>query len=199
VVIRQVIAANRLENTTAAVKIVATMGRQIQPPYKHSLMVMARPYRHRLQALKTSGLHLAVYPEPRQSPLADHKTLNYLYYLLAGNWASDRQADEALILNPDGTVSETNTANLLIIKNNTAMMPQSAHVLPGIMQDAVCKLLSEWGYATQRQRLRLEALYAADEVFLTNSLIGAVPVLTIDGNRLLPPSNLCSRINQVVL
>jgi len=199
VVIRQIIEANRLENSTAAVKIVATMGRQNQPPYKHSLLVMARPYRHRLKALKTNGLHLAVYPEPRQSPLADHKTLNYLYYLLAGNWASERKADEALILNPDGSVSETNTANLLIIKNNTAIVPQSVHVLPGIMQDVVCKLLSEWGYATQRKRLRLEALYAAEEVILTNSLIGAAAVLTIDGNRLLPPSNLCSKINQVVL
>jgi para-aminobenzoate synthetase component 1 len=199
VIIRQVVAANRLENTTAAVKIVATMGSQNGPPDRHNLIVMARPYRHRLQALKTNGLHLAVYPEPRQSPLADHKTLNYLYYLLAGNWAGDRQADEALILNPDGTISETNTANLLVIKKNTAMVPQSAHVLPGIMQAVVCKLLSDWGYATRRKRLRLEALFAADQVILTNSLIGAVPVLTIDGNRLLPPSNLCSKINQVVL
>ena len=45
VVIRQVIEANQLENSTAAVEIVATMGKQNGPPYKHGLMVMARPYR----------------------------------------------------------------------------------------------------------------------------------------------------------
>ena len=59
-----------------------------------------------------TGLKLATYPHPRMTPLADHKTLNYLYYYQAGVWAREQGADEAVILNPDGTISETNTANI---------------------------------------------------------------------------------------
>ena len=68
---------------------------------------------------------LDIYPHPRQTPLADHKTLNYLYYFLAGKWAKENGADEALILNPYVSISETNTANILLIQNNTVVIPES--------------------------------------------------------------------------
>jgi para-aminobenzoate synthetase component 1 len=47
-IIDQVITQNSLNNVTAAVKIVATRGDRETPPYNHTLLVMARPYVHRL-------------------------------------------------------------------------------------------------------------------------------------------------------
>ena len=160
---------------------------------------MARPYVHRLTGKKEGGLNLAVYPNPRQTPLADHKTLNYLYYFLAGKWATDNGADEALIINPDGTLSETNTANILLVKDKTVTKPASLHVLQGIMQQKVCELFSEWGYRMETRKVRPEDLFSVDQVIISNSLIGAIPVLSLDRAKLKSPSNLCERINNVVL
>jgi para-aminobenzoate synthetase component 1 len=183
-IIQQTLKANNLTRKTAAVKILATMGENSQPPFRHNILVMAKKYQHRLEKTKLSGLRLVTYPHPRQSPLADHKTLNYLYYLLAGRWAAAQQADEALILNPDGSISETNTANVILIQNGQAMLPGSAHVLPGVMLSEVVRLLSEWGYDIVQQTVTAKDLIGAEGVFATNSLLGAVPVLSLDGRNI---------------
>ena len=198
-IINQLITRSSLEQGTAAIKIIATRGDRDEPPFNHTLIVTARHYIHRLAGKKESGLHLALYPEPRQSPLADHKTLNYLYYLLSGKWAAAIGADEALIINPDGTISETNTANILLIKGKTAIIPVSPHVLPGIVQEKICDLLSGWGYKIKNKKVRPEDLFSADEVVVSNSLMGAVPALGIDGKRFAKPSGLCDKINKWVL
>jgi para-aminobenzoate synthetase component 1 len=198
-IIYQVVVQNSLLNETAAVKIVATRGDRAEPPYNHTLVVSARPYVHRLADKKRPGLNLAVYPHPRQTPLADHKTLNYLYYFLAGKWARSQNADEALILNPDLTVSETNTANILLIKDNAVITPVSPHVLPGIMATMVCKLLAGWGWRIETKTVRPQDLFDVDEVLVTNSLMGAVPALSLDGKNLPGSSNLCKKINHEVL
>jgi len=198
-IIDQVLDRNSLRDATAAVKIIATRGDREEPPFSHALMVTARPYAHRLTGKEPAGLNLGTYPEPRQSPLADHKTLNYLYYLLAGKWAKDRGMDEALILNPDGTVSETNTANVLLIQDRAVIRPRSAHVLSGIMEKTVSDLLRDWGYAVVERPVRPEDLSSMDQVIITNSLIGAVPVLSVDDGQLPPPDDLWQRINKEVL
>ena len=144
-------------------------------------------------------MDLAVYTEPRQTPLASFKTLNYLYYLMAGEWAKKRGFDEALILNPDGSISETNTANILLISDKRIVRPQSAHSLAGIMEGAVSNLLSKWGYSIERIKIFPEEMFSFDEVILTNSLIGAVPVISIDGKMLPEPSRRCVEINKDIL
>jgi para-aminobenzoate synthetase component 1 len=198
-IINQVISQNRLLNETAAVKIIASRGDRESPPFNHTLLVTARLYTHRLAEKKVKGLNLAVYPHPRQTPLADYKTLNYLYYFLSGKWATTQNADEALILNPDNTVSETNTANILLVKDHTITKPVSSHVLPGIMDTVVCKFLSGRGFTIESKKVFLEDLFSFDEIMITNSLIGAVPVLSIDGKKLPEPSDLWKKINKTVL
>jgi len=198
-IIGRVISKNCLQGETAAVKIIASKGNSENSSLNFTLIVMAMPYTHRLAEKKEQGVNLAVYPKSRQTPLADYKTLNYLYYLLAGEWAKRKGADEALILNPDETISETNTANILLIKDKTLIMPISQHVLPGVMEKVVCELLSNWGYVSESKKLYPEDLFLADQVIITNSLIGAVPVLNIDGKKLKKPTDLWLKINDAVL
>jgi para-aminobenzoate synthetase component 1 len=198
-IIRQVLDRNNLTQSTAAVKIMAAGGEREIPPWDYTLVVTARPYVHRLTALKTEGLHVVTYPEPRQTPLADFKSLNYLFYYLAGRWAQENGAHEALILNPDGSVSETNTANILLIKGHTVLCPKSPHVLPGVMEAAISRHLTAWGYAVKRIKVWPEDVLDQDQVLLTNALMGAVPVLSLDGNSLPPPTDLSQRINADVI
>jgi para-aminobenzoate synthetase component I len=142
---------------------------------------------------------LAIYPHPRQTPLAFHKTLNYLYYYIAGQWALSNSADEALILNPDSSVSETNTANILIIKGKRVIKPFSPAVLLGIMEKQVIECLLKWGYGLETRTILPDDLFDADGVIITNSLIGAVPVLSVDGRLVPHEKNLCRRGGETVL
>jgi para-aminobenzoate synthetase component 1 len=196
-VIRQVLKYNGLDEKIAAVRLTATRGQPSAAPGYH-LFVTARPYRHRLQVLDAPGLKLFVYPEPRQTPLADHKTLNYLFYRQAGRWAQAQNADEALIINPDGTLSETNTANLLALCGRTIYRPRSAHVLPGVMEACVLEQLTAMGYRLRHAPLYPAALYDADQVLLTNALMGCVPAIALDGSPLGATDALARRINALV-
>jgi para-aminobenzoate synthetase component 1 len=179
-IITQVIEKNALENATAAVKILVTRGNASGPGFNGTVIVTARPYCHRLAASGELGLKLAVYPHPRMTPLADHKTLNYLFYHQAGEWARKQGADEAVILNPDHTISETNTANILLVSGRTVVRPQSPHVLPGVMQDAACHRFNALGFSIVARPIRLNTLLDADMVLLTNALMGVVPALRLD-------------------
>lgn len=194
-IIARVIRENGLDNETAAVKIIAAKGNEEGLINKY-LLVTARSYVHRLSGRTDPGLSLVTYPEPRQTPIAKYKTLNYLYYLLAGRWAKENGTDEALVLNPDGSISETNTANILVINGKRIVKPVSPHVLPGIMEDAVCALLSGRKFSIEKKKIFQEDLFAADGVILTNSLIGAVPAAVLDGKKLADSSELCVKINK---
>ena len=198
-IIDQVIHENGYEDETVAVKVIAAWGGRERPPYDHKVILTARPYIHRLSEINEPGLWLATYPHPRHSPLADHKTLNYLYYYLAGKWAKNQGVDEALIMNTDGSISETNTANILLVTGKKVVRPVSPHVLPGIMEEEVCKLLLDWGYRVQKEKVDPDGLFAASHIFITNSLIGAVPVLGVDGKALSRSSDLSRRINDIIL
>lgn len=177
-IIRQVIQKNGLQNRTAAVKILATCG-PAGNPHRPGLLVSARLYQLRPAIRQKGGLHLAVYPHPRQTPLADHKTLNYLYYFQAGKWAEAQGADEALILNPDGSISETHSAGILLVKDKTVIRPRSPHVLPGIMQKQAASFLIRNGYTECCRSIRVKHLPAMDAMLAANSLMGAVPVLSV--------------------
>ena len=183
-IIDQVIKGNALQKQVASVKIMATRGHRTRPPFDHSLIVIAKPYTHRLAGHKEAGLYLLTYTHRRHCHLAEWKTLNYLFYLRAGRWARAQGADEALILNGDGTVSETNSGSLLVVRDNQVWLPESAHALPGTMQAAASACMVDWGYQVQRRAVLPEDLMTADQVLVTNSLMGAVAVLDLDGRAL---------------
>jgi len=196
-VIRQVLEHNGLADTTAAVRLTVFRGQAAQAPDDH-LAVTARAYRHRLAVLGVEGLHLYVYPEPRQTPLADHKTLNYLFYHQAGTRARTRGAHEAVILNPDGSLSETNTANLLAVQGGKVYRPRSAHVLPGVMEARALEQLAAMGFQMVSKPLYPDDLFGADQVLLTNALMGCVPAVELDGRPLSAPDGLANRLNKLV-
>jgi para-aminobenzoate synthetase component I len=197
-VIAQLIQRNGLSSTTAVVKLVAAAGKPGGPRRSHVLFATAKPHTPRSLQGPDPGLRLQVYPHARHTHLASHKTLSYMFYKLAGDWAKQHGADEALILNADGSVSETNTANLCCVSGDSACFPASEHVLPGTMAAEVRRLLQRWGFAVEERRLTVDDLRAADHVFLTNSLLGAVPVVTLNDSRLGYDSALCDEINEAV-
>lgn len=190
IIISQVLEANSLQHT-AAVKIYAGVG-----PDRNIFCVSARPYTNRLAGQKRSHLNLLTHPEPRQNFLAGMKTANHLLYILAGKWAREYGADEALITNPDGSISETNSANLVLLFGSRAIIPESVHVLPGIMQAKALEALSKTGFACTRRQLYPEDLFRADAVLVTNSLLGVVAAGSLDGKGINRPESVVHELNQ---
>ena len=198
-IIGQVIAANGLDTQCAAVKVLATRGSRAVTPWDHALVVSARPYIHRLNDVDGDGLRLGTYPHPRQTPWAAHKTLNYLYYLHAGHWARDNGFDEALILNPDGSISETNSASLLLVNHREVVQPLSPASLPGVMANVISRALGALGHVTITRPVFPDELLSARQVLATNALMGAVSVAAIDHHSRPVDVALCKALNDRVI
>ncbi|MFH2092063.1 MAG: bifunctional anthranilate synthase component I family protein/aminotransferase class IV [Pseudomonadota bacterium] len=194
-VIDQLIDENQFENKTLAIKLLVSKDEQDNGK-RFFLAAFAREYAHRLDVLKKTGLDLVTYPHPRQTPLADQKTLNYLYYERAGQFAKSCLADEAIVLNPDHTISETNTANIIAIKGQTVIVPVSDHVLEGVTIKAVLKILSDKGYQICEKSVTKDEFFTYPNIILTNALMGAVKALTIDKKSIKQEKGVCTMINK---
>jgi para-aminobenzoate synthetase component 1 len=197
-VIAQLIQKNDLSSAIAVVKLMAIAGKPGDARQAPVLFASAKPYAPRPASSTRGGLTLHVYPHHRHTHLASHKTLNYLFYKLAGDWARRQGADEALILNADRSVSETNTASICCVFGSTACFPTSPHALPSTMAAEVRRLLPGWGLTVEDRRLTVEDLVSADQVFLTSSLIGAAPVVSLHDAPLRFDRALCEKINRTV-
>ncbi|MBK9577577.1 MAG: aminodeoxychorismate synthase component I [Fibrobacterota bacterium] len=198
-VIDLLVTKNDLERGVAAVKLLASAGKPGSGDRGIRMMATVRPYVHRLAGKPRQGLRLSSYPQCRQSPLSDHKTMNYLLQRMAAKSALANGADEAVLLNADSSVSETNTANLLCRIDGKFVRPRSEHVLPGTMEQAVCDLLASWGSPVETRKISLEELKGAQAVWITNALMGAVGVTEIDGAPIALDEDLCGRINKELL
>ncbi len=196
-VINSLIEENEFHNKLIAVKLIISKS---DPENDTSPFTAAfvRPYTHRLEMLGQHGLNLITYPSPRQSPLADYKTLNYLYYDMAGRFAKDNEGDEAIILNSDLTISETNTASIFAIKDRSVIVPESGHVLDGVTIKSVLTILSGKGYDICKQPIPKEQFYLNSDIIVTNALMGAVKVLSIDKKKVQHKKGICCMINELL-
>jgi len=197
-IVQNVLRANGLEHSTASVKIILSSGSRAEPPYDRNIVVTARGYSPSKAACKQQGVRLLTYPHPRQSPLAGHKTLNHLYYHLAGIWAREHNADQALILNPDGTVSETHSAGLMALRANRVVVPKSPHVLPSLMTETALSHLQSMGLIVAQNPLHLRDLQEFDHLLVANSLLGTLSVTDLDREPVPPCHELAAELTERV-
>ena len=109
------------------------------------------------------------------------KSLNYLNNALAKLEARQRGADEALLLNLAGNVAEASVANLFVCRDGIlATPPASDGALEGITRRTILELARDLGIPAGERTLGRQDLFAADEVFLTGSGAGLVPVRSLD-------------------
>jgi len=110
------------------------------------------------------------------------KSLNYLNSVLAKQEALDAGADDALMLDRNGFVSEATTTNLFIIKYGEIFTPPStAGILPGVTRRRIIKLTRELGFNMLENGLTPYDVTNADEAFLTGTLSEIVPLVKVKG------------------
>lgn len=110
------------------------------------------------------------------------KSLNYLNSVLAKLEAVDAGADDALMLDRNGFVSEATTTNLFIVKYGEIFTPPStAGILPGVTRRRIIKLAREMDYRVIEKGLTPYDVTNADEAFLTGTLSEVVPLVKVRG------------------
>ncbi len=113
------------------------------------------------------------------------KSLNYLNHILARIEANRAGADEAILLNHRGLVSEGSADNLFVVKNNCLLTPPVIDgALDGITRSWVMTQARELGIPVAARSLSAFDLYTADECFLTGTGAELIPVRNIDGREL---------------
>jgi branched-chain amino acid aminotransferase len=106
---------------------------------------------------------------------------NYVGGMLALEEAQSSGADDALLLDQDGFVTETSGANVFVVRDGQLQTPPLSCVLEGITRDTVIKLAAAANLAVSERQLTRDDVYAADEVFLTGTASELTPVLGVDG------------------
>lgn len=88
---------------------------------------------------------------------------------------------DAIMLDLEGFVSETNATNIFMVHNGVLLMPHADYCLPGITRETVIILAKELGIPCEVRRVSLAEFHAADEVFTTGTMGELTPVTNIDG------------------
>jgi branched-chain amino acid aminotransferase len=131
---------------------------------------------------------LSRYRACSDSPLVRHKTANYLACVMAKREAQAAGADEAILMNERGEATEGATSNIFIVRNGCVFTPLVAcGLLPGITREVVITLCVATGIPCREWTLRPGDLFASDEIFITNSLLGVMPVRMVSGRVIATP------------
>ncbi|RYD46176.1 MAG: 4-amino-4-deoxychorismate lyase [Verrucomicrobiaceae bacterium] len=135
-----------------------------------------------------AALSVCLSPWPRNecSPLAGLKTACYAENIMALDHARRQGFDETIFLNTAGHLCETATANLFLVVDGVLITPGlDSGCLPGIGREVLLELAAANGIPVKEYPLTARSLDAADEIFISSSTRGPVPV-TRCGDREIP-------------
>ncbi|MEA2931531.1 MAG: branched-chain amino acid aminotransferase [Actinomycetota bacterium] len=119
--------------------------------------------------------------DPNAVPVAAKGTGMYGNSSMAKVEALNAGYDEAILLSPQGYVSECTGENLFIVKKGRILTPPtSAGALEGITQDSVTTIARDLGYEVAESNLLRTDLYLAEEAFLTGTAAEVVPIRSVD-------------------
>ncbi|CAN0333618.1 unnamed protein product [Ascophyllum nodosum] len=110
---------------------------------------------------------------------------NMLNNILPKIQANTAGAEDAVMLDVDGFVSETNATNIFMSKEGKLATPcKGSSCLPGITRSIILELACELNIPADERRVTLVELYCADEVFTTGTMGELTPVVDIDGRKI---------------
>lgn len=163
-----------------------------------TLLIVPQPPTPYPDEFFTNGVRTMI-AHGRENPLdtmAGHKTLNYWPRIHALQIAGQHQASEALWFTVSNHLSSGSVSNIFLVKNEQLMTPIArdeereiageagaalpSTVLPGVTRSAVMDLAQGMRIGVERRMLDIEDLLGADEVFLTNSSWGVLPVIGVE-------------------
>ena len=149
-----------------------------------TLIVLAE---HKPPVYDASGITLVTSSVRRTAPDSIDPKIhhnNLLASILAKIEANVAGADDALMLDHRGFVAETNATNIFLVTAGVLGPPTAAACPEGITRGAVLELAAEAEIECAVADYSLTQLYTADELFVTGTMGGIAPVISLDGLRI---------------
>lgn len=124
-------------------------------------------------------------PQFLDSKIHHNNLLNNILAKIEANLAG---ADDAIMLDQNGFVSEINATNIFMSRNGTLFTPHADNCLPGITRGLVLEMSRKLNIPAIERNLSLTEFYTADEVFATGTMGELTPVYEIDGRAIVNKS-----------
>ena len=192
----------------AHVRLMVTRGRKTTPnqdprfaPGPATIVIVAE-YKAPLPESKARGLKLFTSaircsgPDVFDLRLNSHSRLNFIQALIQ---AIDAGADEALMLDPHGFVASCNSTNFFVLRGGELWTSTGRFNFKGITRKTIIRLFAAEVGTVRELDFTLAETYSAQEAFVTGTLGGVTPVVSIDGRRIGDgtPGPLTKRIAEV--
>ena len=104
----------------------------------------------------------------------------YFQNTMALHEAIDKGADEALMMDANGFISEGSGENIFIVKDLKLMTPTKDHCLNGITRQSVIQIAKDLNYDVIEKNLTIDDLISADEAFFTGTAVEITPISKVD-------------------
>lgn len=105
---------------------------------------------------------------------------SYMNSMLALQEAVQHGADEALLLDTEGFVSEGSGENFFMVRDGVIYTPELSAALDGITRKTIMQLAKEAGYEVREKRITRDEVYIADEAFFTGTAAEVTPIRMLD-------------------
>jgi branched-chain amino acid aminotransferase len=182
----------RAGHRDAYVQVIVTPGmryRTPDTPPASTLIVFSIPYiwiGGGGEAKVDTGLNVII-PSIRNTPVSTLdpkiKNFNRFHQHLAGVEASGAGADDVVLLDQQGYLTESRGANVFLIHGGEVFTP-ALGVLQGITRQTVFEIAAEFGLPLHERDLTPYDLYSADEAFLSSTAGGILPLVRADSRQI---------------
>ena len=105
----------------------------------------------------------------------------YFSNTMALHEAIDNGADEAIMMDKYGFISEGSGENIFLVKNNIVLTPTTDHCLNGITRQSVIQIAKNLDLEVIEKNIKFEDFVDADEAFFTGTAVEITPVTSLDG------------------
>jgi len=185
VIVKEVVQRNRVNKGIVYIQVNRGVAPRSHPfpdtNVKPSLIVTAKHTAGTPDNIAEKGVRVITAPDIRWER-RDIKSVGLLPNVLAKQSASEAKAYEAILVRPDGTVTEASASNAWIITADKTIIthPATNAILGGVTRATVKDLARAAGYTVVERSFSLEEARGAKEVFLTGTTTFVMPVVQID-------------------
>ena len=133
---------------------------------------------------KKNGISVIKSPfQQYDNPLYSNNKIigTYVNSIMAVNDAISKGAEEAILLDKNGYISEGSGDNLFIVKNSTLITPTTDYCLNGITRQSVISIAKNLNYSVEERNLTFDELLDADEAFYSGTAVEITPITSVDG------------------
>lgn len=136
--------------------------------------------------LNKIGLNLGVFEEDAKYPQYENrfKSSQAFLSIKAGLFKKKKSYDEVIFLSPNGFVVEATAYNIFVLKDDVLYTPPLEFgCVGGVMRSVIMEMAPQMGFGMEEKKISLEFLKDAEEVFLTNAVVGVRWVLAFGNIR----------------